>query len=55
MWADILLMNQPALDEALARAAEGLETLRRLLADGDAGGVLAYLETARDFRRGIER
>jgi prephenate dehydrogenase len=55
MWADILLMNQPALDEALARAAEGLETLRRLLADGDAAGVLAYLETARDFRRGIER
>ena len=55
MWVDILLMNQPALDEALARTADGVETLRRLLAAGDAAGLLAYLETARDFRRGIER
>jgi len=55
MWVDILLLNQPALDEALGRTAEALESLRRLLATGDADGLRAYLETARDFRQGIER
>lgn len=55
MWVDILLMNRPALDEALARTAEGVETLRRLLASGDVEGLRAFLEAARDFRQGIER
>ena len=55
MWVDILLYNQPALDEALGRTADGLTELRRLLAAGDSAGLAAYLEAAQDFRRGIER
>jgi prephenate dehydrogenase len=55
MWVDILLYNQPALDEALGRTVDGLAELRRLLAAGDSAGLAAYLEAARDFRRGIER
>ena len=55
MWVDILLYNQMALDEALGNAIAGLTELRRLIAAGDAAGLYAYLEAARDFRRGIER
>lgn len=55
MWVDILLYNQPALDEALERTAAGLAELRRLLAAGDAEGVRAWLDAARRFREGIER
>ncbi|HEU5039925.1 MAG TPA: prephenate dehydrogenase [Gemmatimonadales bacterium] len=55
MWVDILLYNQPALDEALERTAAGLAELRRLLAAGDAEAVRAWLEAARRFREGIER
>lgn len=55
MWVDILLYNQPALDEALAGATAGLDQLRRLLAAGDAAALRAYLEAARAFREGIER
>jgi prephenate dehydrogenase len=55
MWVDILLYNQPALDEALGRTADALGELRRLLAAGDAAGLEAYLEAAREFRQGIER
>ena len=55
MWVDILLYNQPALDEALERTTAGLAELRRLLAAGDAEGVRAWLDAARRFREGIER
>ena len=55
MWTDILLANQPALDEALERTGTALEELRAVLAAGDRVAVLRYLETARDFRRGLDR
>jgi prephenate dehydrogenase len=55
MWVDILLYNGPALEEALARTARGLDELRRLIAAGDGEGLTAYLESARAFRQGIER
>jgi prephenate dehydrogenase len=55
MWVDILLYNQPALDEALGDTIAGLTELRRLVAAGDAAGLEAFLEAARSFRLGIER
>jgi prephenate dehydrogenase len=55
MWLDILLLNQPALDQALEATGAALAELRSLLAAGDARGVERYLSTARDFRRGIDR
>ena len=39
MWVDILLYNQPAVSEALARTEAHLAELRRLLATGDAAGL----------------
>jgi prephenate dehydrogenase len=55
MWSDILLYNQPALDQALERAGAALAQLRELLAARDAAGVARYLETAQAFRRGLDR
>ena len=55
LWADILLANQPSLDEALERTGAALAELRALLATGDAAALRRYLETARDFRRGLDR
>ena len=55
MWLDILLLNQPALDQALEATGVALAELRALLAAGDAGGLERYLADARDFRRGVDR
>jgi prephenate dehydrogenase len=55
MWLDILLLNQPALDQALEATGAALAELRALLAAGDAGGLERYLAAARDIRRGLER
>jgi prephenate dehydrogenase len=55
MWLDILLYNQPAVSEALARTEAHLAELRRLLAAGDASGLRSYLSAAQAFRQGIER
>jgi prephenate dehydrogenase len=55
MWLDILLLNQPALDQALAATGTALEQLRALLAAGDARGLERYLAEAREFRRGLDR
>jgi prephenate dehydrogenase len=55
MWVDILLYNQPAVGEALARTEAHLAELRRLLASGDKAGLRSYLAAAQVFRKGIER
>lgn len=55
MWLDILLLNRPALDEALERAGAALAELRALLAAGDAAGLERYLTAAQDFRQGLDR
>lgn len=55
MWLDILLMNRPALDEALEQTGVALAELRALLASGDAAGLERYLAAAREFRRGLDR
>lgn len=55
MWVDILRYNREPLEHALARTEEGLAELRRLIAAGDAAALQHYLETARQFRQGIER
>ena len=55
MWVDILLYNQPAVSEALARTETHLAELRRLLAAGDGSGLRSYLAAAQVFRKGIER
>ena len=55
LWVDILLYNEPAISEALARTEGHLVELRRLLAAGDAPGLRSYLSAAQAFRKGIER
>jgi prephenate dehydrogenase len=55
MWLDILLLNQPALDQALEATGAALAELRALLAARDVGGLERYLADARDFRRGLDR
>ena len=55
MWLDILLMNRPALDEALEQTGVALAELRALLASGDTAGLERYLTAAREFRRGLDR
>jgi prephenate dehydrogenase len=55
MWADILRYNRESLEQALSRTEDGLAELRRLIAGGDTAGLHDYLETARQFRQGIER
>ena len=55
LWVDILLYNEPAVSQALARTEDHLAELRRLLAAGDAPGLRSYLGAAQAFRKGIER
>ncbi len=55
MWVDILLLNEPAVSEALAHTEARLAELRQLLADGNAAGLRAYLGAAQAFRQGINR
>ena len=55
LWVDILLYNAPAVSEALAQTEAQVTELRRLLANGDAPGLRAYLTAAQSFRKGIDR
>jgi prephenate dehydrogenase len=55
MWVDILLYNEPAVSEALGQTEARVAELRRLLANGDAPGLRAYLSAAQAFRKGIDR
>ena len=55
MWLDILLQNEDPLVEALSGVESAMADLRQLIATGDRQGLERYLETAREFRRGIER
>ncbi len=55
IWVDILLYNEPAVSEALAQTEARMGELRRLLANGDASGLRAYLSAAQAFRKGIDR
>jgi prephenate dehydrogenase len=55
MWLDILLQNEDPLVEALASVETRLGELRRLIEAGDRQGLERYLETAREFRRGLDR
>jgi prephenate dehydrogenase len=55
MWAEILLLNRNAVEQALGRTEAGLAELRRLLLEGDAAALRKYLEAAQLFRQGLER
>ena len=55
MWLDILLQNRDPLVEALSSVESGLAELRDLIDTGDRQGLEGYLETARQFRRGLDR
>jgi prephenate dehydrogenase len=55
MWLDILLQNRDSLVEALASLEGRVGDLRRLIEAGDRTGLEHYLETAREFRRGLDR
>jgi prephenate dehydrogenase len=55
MWLDILLQNRDPLNEALASVETRVGELRRLIQTGDRQGLEHYLETAREFRRGLDR
>ena len=55
MWVDILMQNRDPLVEALSGAERGIAELRRLIEAGDRQGLERYLETAREFRRGLDR
>jgi prephenate dehydrogenase len=55
MWLDILLQNRDPLVEALSSVESGVAELRHLIEAGDRQGLERYLETAREFRRGLER
>jgi prephenate dehydrogenase len=55
LWLDILLQNRDPLVEALSGVESRLGELRRLIETGDRQGLEHYLETAREFRRGLDR
>ena len=55
MWLDILLQNREPLVEALSSVETRVGDLRRLIEAGDRQGLEQYLETAREFRRGLDR
>ena len=55
MWLDILLQNRDPLVEALSSVESGVAELRRLIEASDRQGLERYLETAREFRRGLDR
>jgi prephenate dehydrogenase len=54
MWADIFLMNQGPVREALERMEGELAQLRSLLEHGDRAGLLAFLEEGAMFRRRLD-
>ena len=55
MWLDILMQNRDPLVEALSSIESRVGDLRRLIETGDRQGLEHYLETAREFRRGLDR
>lgn len=55
MWLDILLQNGDPLVAALSSVESAVVQLRRLIEAGDRQGLELYLETAREFRRGLDR
>jgi prephenate dehydrogenase len=55
MWLDILIQNAGPLSEALSSVETRLVELRHLIESGDRQALDRYLETAREFRRGLER
>ncbi|HEY7482259.1 MAG TPA: prephenate dehydrogenase [Gemmatimonadales bacterium] len=55
IWLDILLQNRDHVADALARMEDGVAELRGLIETGDRRGLEHYLETARDFRHGLDR
>ena len=55
MWLDILMQNREPLVEGLSSVERGVAELRRLIEAGDRQGLERYLETAREFRRGLDR
>lgn len=55
MWSDIFLLNQGPVLETLDAATADLGRLRTLIAEGDRGKLVAYLEEAATFRQGLER
>jgi prephenate dehydrogenase len=55
MWLDILVQNRDPLVEALSSVESRVGDLRRLIETGDRQGLEHYLETAREFRRGLDR
>jgi prephenate dehydrogenase len=54
MWADIFMMNQGPIREALERMEGTLAELRSLFEHGDRAGLLAYLEEGANFRRRLD-
>ena len=55
MWLDILLQNRDPLVEALSSVESAMAELRDLIQTGDRQGLELYLESARQFRRGLDR
>ena len=55
MWLDILLQNAGPLSEGLSSVEARLAELRRLIEGGDRLALERYLESAREFRRGLDR
>ena len=55
MWIDILLYNQPAVNQALEQTEAHLAELRRMLAARDLAGLQQFLSAAQAFRQGIDR
>jgi prephenate dehydrogenase len=49
------MYNRGPVSQAVHRIEEELAELRRLLASEDAAALRSYLETARGFRRGLDR
>jgi prephenate dehydrogenase len=55
MWIDILVQNGGPLADALSGVEDRLAELRELILRGDRAALEVYLETAREFRRGLDR
>jgi prephenate dehydrogenase len=55
MWLDILLQNARPLSEGLSSVEARLAELRQLIESGDRQALERYLESAREFRRGLDR
>lgn len=55
MWAEILLENADAVQEALADCAADLHRFAALLKAQDKAGILAWLQQAKDARESVQR